>query len=60
VLYSSGAVFFVDADAPFARFDVPLLPLLTNLSQGKDAMFTTEFGHREYKMSDAVGACTKK
>ncbi|KAF5839759.1 hypothetical protein DUNSADRAFT_18637 [Dunaliella salina] len=51
-LYASKAVFFMDADALFTRFDVPLLRLLEELCGGRDAMFTTEFGKAAYRMTD--------
>jgi hypothetical protein len=45
-------VFYLDSDALFAKFDVPLLPFLLSLSNGKDVVFSMAFRGLPHNTSD--------
>lgn len=43
VMLLSKYVLWLDSDAIITRFDIPLLPYFLNLTNGKDAVFSSEF-----------------
>jgi hypothetical protein len=61
VLQLSKYVLWLDSDAIVTRFDTPLLPYFLKLTDGKDAVFSSEFDQslnaRDELLERRCGAC---